>query len=204
MRTKRALESTSSKEDDMIRIFELNTGKLLCRVGSDTLAFLQRHLEEEGLRDVDYYLDERSIEYLRQFEGAPEELLDILLDITRTQGFVDIAYDMEPADKPYEVRGRIVDKSGRPISCLKVELLERDLLADDFLGWCFTSEDGEFRMTYSDEDFKEEFMGIDLEKQPELTLRVSRWNGQEFEEVLRIERRHKVKSIEDLGTMILV
>jgi hypothetical protein len=54
------------------------------------------------------------------------------------------------------VKGRIVDKSGgRPVAGAVVEVYDKDLLLDDFLGTATADEEGRFQVDFTWADYKD-------------------------------------------------
>lgn len=61
----------------MIRLYEVESNKLLGQITDEQLAFLIEHLEETSTGDQDYYLDEATIELIGD-AGADPALLGTL------------------------------------------------------------------------------------------------------------------------------
>ena len=67
------------------------------------------------------------------------------------------------------VKGRIVDREGgAPVGGAKVEVYDKDLLIDDYLGTATTDEDGRFQVDFTWADYKD---GV-FEGRPDIFLKV--------------------------------
>lgn len=183
-------------------------------------AFISGEISRTVLRSVreELGIDEgraRQIENLvRSGEVAddPEKVrlvvenLDGILDLISTlQRLVDekweanLAYEIFEERKPFLIRGRVLDEGGRPMPGVRVSAFDRDVLADDFLGYAFTDEEGRFEIRYSESDFK----SLPLERKPDLKLTFERWNGEEFERLGELRFKGEPDEEEDLGEIRL-
>jgi hypothetical protein len=61
----------------MIQLFDKKTGAPLGTLSDEQFQFLSDHLEEESLRDDDYYLNRATVDYLEQ-DGADGALVALL------------------------------------------------------------------------------------------------------------------------------
>lgn len=69
--------------------------ELLGSLTEKQLRFLVNHLEEEFEEDVEYYVDQATIDYLQE-EGADRDLLDLLEEaLADADDGVEIAYQTE-------------------------------------------------------------------------------------------------------------
>ncbi|MCU0541834.1 MAG: carboxypeptidase-like regulatory domain-containing protein [Oscillatoriaceae cyanobacterium Prado104] len=76
--------------------------------------------------------------------------------------------DQTPApQEAWVVRGRVTDETGKGIAGLMVSALDRDRRYDDKLGSALTNREGEFRITYRVQDFRE-----GLERGPDLYVTI--------------------------------
>ncbi len=64
--------------------------------------------------------------------------------------------DQTPSEREaWVVRGRVIDENGQGMAGLMVSALDRDRRYDDKLGSALTNREGEFRITYRIQDFRE-------------------------------------------------
>jgi hypothetical protein len=69
------------------------------------------------------------------------------------------------------VKGRIVDRQeGKPVSGAAVEVYDKDLLLNDYLGAAVTDENGRFEVEFSSDLFKDSV----FEDRPDIFLKVRR------------------------------
>lgn len=73
------------------------------------------------------------------------------------------------------VTGRVVSSSGAPVASAKVEMYDKDLLSNDYLGADTTDEHGRFRIGFSSSDFRNDF-GLP-EGRPDIFLKVKTADG---------------------------
>ena len=71
------------------------------------------------------------------------------------------------------VHGKVVDQQKQPLSGLTVSLYDKDLFFDDVLGTTLTDDDGNFKMIYRTEAFRDFF-----EQKPDIYLKVLDKTGQ--------------------------
>ncbi|MEZ4519876.1 MAG: galactosyldiacylglycerol synthase [Chloroflexota bacterium] len=76
----------------MTRITNTETGADLGELGEGELQFLIDTLEEESLEDQDYYIDRRSLEYLKA-RGADPKLMKLLITAMGDNDSVTIRWD---------------------------------------------------------------------------------------------------------------
>lgn len=76
---------------DEVALYNDETGVYLGVISPAQLAFLVEQLEEEGLDDDNYYIDEPTLTYLEE-TGADAELLDLLGTALREQGPAEIRF----------------------------------------------------------------------------------------------------------------
>ncbi|HEX7858804.1 MAG TPA: galactosyldiacylglycerol synthase [Verrucomicrobiae bacterium] len=78
----------------MIKIFNKETNEALGRISEADLQFLADHLEEESVRDTDYYLMRETIEGFAQ-QGASPKLMEILRSGLRNGNAVEIRWERD-------------------------------------------------------------------------------------------------------------
>jgi hypothetical protein len=80
----------------MVKVYNKTTNELLGRISEEELAFLQDHLEEEGLNDKDYYLRKETIDEFAAGAGASEHLLSVLRGGLRSDEALEIRWERDP------------------------------------------------------------------------------------------------------------
>ena len=78
----------------MIKIYDAATGTLLGDITDEQLQFLQDQFEEEWSGDQDYYLNEATLDMLRE-AGIDAQLLDLLKKALGSKGEADIRWSNE-------------------------------------------------------------------------------------------------------------
>lgn len=75
----------------MIKLYNKATGILIGEVSETALQFLIDELEEESLDDVDYYLNEATVDML-EADGADASLIKLLRRALDEHGEVDVLW----------------------------------------------------------------------------------------------------------------
>ncbi len=75
----------------MVQLYDKATDTLIGEISESQLKFLFKELEEESLEDVDYYLNEATIDML-EVDGADPDLIVILRQALDEHGEVDIIW----------------------------------------------------------------------------------------------------------------
>ena len=75
----------------MIELYNEATGALIGEITEDELRFLVGELEEESLEDVDYYLNEATVDML-EADRADPALIGLLRQALDDHGEVDILW----------------------------------------------------------------------------------------------------------------
>ena len=78
----------------MIKVFNKETNEFLGRISEADLQFLADHLEEESVRDTDYYLMRETIENFAQ-EGASPKLMEVLSGGLRNGNALEIRWERD-------------------------------------------------------------------------------------------------------------
>jgi hypothetical protein len=84
----------ASIEAGMVKIYNKETGELLGRVAEADLEFLQANLEEEGLKDSDYYLRRETIDEFRS-AGASAHLVEVLMGGLRNLPAIEVRWERD-------------------------------------------------------------------------------------------------------------
>ena len=77
----------------MYRLIDLEHDEEIGTITEDQIQFLIDNLEEEGIEDQDYYIDEDTLSFLAE-NGCEAELLEMLEDTLEGRGNIDIRYEM--------------------------------------------------------------------------------------------------------------
>ena len=78
----------------MIKIFNKQTNESLGRISEADLQFLTDHLEEESVRDTDYYLTRETVDQFPQL-GASPKLLEVLQGGLRGGNAIEIRWERD-------------------------------------------------------------------------------------------------------------
>ena len=81
----------------MIKIYNKETNEFLGRISDADLQFLADHLEEESVRDTDYYLRSETIEGFAQ-RGASPKLMEVLRGGLRSGNAMEIRWERDASD----------------------------------------------------------------------------------------------------------
>ena len=93
--------------------------------------------------------------------------------------------DVEIKGNDYIIEGVLQRPDGKPLEFHKLEVLDKDLLEDDFIGKVVTTAKGEFRLGFGPETFND-FPWIRTETMPDFIFRVHEWKGDHFDFVLKL------------------
>jgi hypothetical protein len=78
----------------MVKVYNKTTNELLGRISEADLTFLVEHLEEESLKDQDYYIRRETIDLFAK-EGASTHLLDVIRGGLRHDDAVEIRWERD-------------------------------------------------------------------------------------------------------------
>ncbi len=78
----------------MIKIYDLQTDKLVGELTEAQFQFLANHLEEESLEDRDYYLNQATVDMLEE-DGADAGLVAVLRQALGGKEDMDIRWERE-------------------------------------------------------------------------------------------------------------
>jgi hypothetical protein len=80
----------------MIKVFNKETNEFIGRVSETDLQFLIDHLEEESIRDKDYYILRETVEEFPQ-QGASAKLMEVLQGGLRGGNAIEIRWERDGA-----------------------------------------------------------------------------------------------------------
>lgn len=83
----------------MIKIFNKQTNEFLGRITEADLQFLAEHLEEESIRDTDYYILRETVEQFPQ-RGASQKLMELLQGGLRSGNAIEIRWERDDSSAP--------------------------------------------------------------------------------------------------------
>jgi hypothetical protein len=93
---------------------------------------------------------------LRQIPAKWKEIKDALRDALGNHGEIWVAIsDVEVKGSEYIVEGCLRTPQGEPLEFVKLEILDDDLLEDDFIGKVVTGAGGAFRLSFGGETFND-------------------------------------------------
>jgi hypothetical protein len=78
----------------MIKVYNKSTGEFLGRIEESDLAFLADQLEEESIRDTDYYIRTETLEQFAR-DGASDRLLEVLKGGFRNENALEIRWERD-------------------------------------------------------------------------------------------------------------
>lgn len=76
----------------MVKLTNAQTGELIGTISDEDLRFLQADLEEEGLGDTDYYINQVTVDWLES-EGASPAMVSMLRKALGGQEDMDIHWE---------------------------------------------------------------------------------------------------------------
>jgi hypothetical protein len=83
----------------VIKIYNKATNEFLGRITESELQFLVDHLEEESLRDTDYYILRETVEQFPQ-QGASPKLMEVLRGGLRGDNAIEIRWERDTSTSP--------------------------------------------------------------------------------------------------------
>jgi hypothetical protein len=78
----------------MIKIFNKTTGEFIGRISEEELEFLADQLEEESIKDTDYYIRTETIEEFEK-QGASLHLVELLRGGLRNSSAIEIRWERD-------------------------------------------------------------------------------------------------------------
>jgi len=82
----------------MVEIFDKKNSNLLGRISSEDLQFLIDHLEEEGLEDKDYYINQTVLDSLKE-KGLSSDAATLIENAMSSEsGDVEIFYERQDGE----------------------------------------------------------------------------------------------------------
>lgn len=81
----------------MIKIYNKVTNEFLGRITESELQFLVDHLEEESLRDTDYYILRETVDEFPQ-QGASPKLMEVLRGGLKSDNAIEIRWERDASN----------------------------------------------------------------------------------------------------------
>ena len=81
----------------MIKIYNKVTNEFLGRITESELQFLVDHLEEESLRDTDYYILRETVDEFPQ-QGASPKLMEVLRGGLKADNAIEIRWERDASN----------------------------------------------------------------------------------------------------------
>ena len=159
------------EDQAVVQLLNLSTGKVIAQLNDAQLKLLKAHLEQESATDTNFFIAPETVDWMRG-EGAGE-LADRLKAVLGDSE--ELAVGLAPilSDAPGRVQGRLLTlETKAPLVGYKVEAYDVDVLFDDFLGWGYTDPEGRFEIRFEESAFKDRSLGVELEGDPEVKLRI--------------------------------
>jgi len=136
----------------MYTLIDRANGETLSNVAQDDFEILRDHLVRESSQDFDFYINEPTIDMLRE-SGLSQALCQSLTERTNGRG-LDLGW--EPSRDTFEAihSGLVVDDQDKPLGGIRVDLLEGceieegELDEDDdgLIDWTYSRPDGRFAL----------------------------------------------------------
>jgi hypothetical protein len=82
----------TGKEDKMVKLYDKKTRQYLGRISEEELQFLIDNLEEENLTDQDYYINQATLDLLKE-KGMSEALAKLIESALGENDDVEITYE---------------------------------------------------------------------------------------------------------------
>ena len=77
----------------LFRLVDLEHDQEIGIITEDQVQFLIENLEEGGIEDQDYYIDEETYDFLAE-NGCEKELLELLAETLEGRDEIDIRYEL--------------------------------------------------------------------------------------------------------------
>ena len=79
--------------DQLYRLMDIEHNDEIGIITEDQVQFLIDNLEEEGVKDQDYYIDSDSLSFLAE-NGCDEELITMLTEALEDRVNIDVRYEV--------------------------------------------------------------------------------------------------------------
>jgi hypothetical protein len=87
--------------------------------------------------------------------------------------------DIENLGNDFKIRGILKSKQGEPLGFHRMVFVDKDRLEDDYLGSVITGKEGNFTLSFG----KKVFSDFGLEAEPDVYVKVYRWEEERFVEI---------------------
>ena len=153
-------------------LIDLYNGKILGKLNNNQLIFLMDNFNVDDLYNTDFYVSKEDLESMKEEE--PEENTIKILEKAlggREEGNLGIE-PLTPNSK-YKFIGKLINEDTKdPIRGALVKVINEDILGDDFIGYCYSKEDGTFKVDL-DESGHNNFLKRKKEKKSSVYLEIS-------------------------------
>jgi hypothetical protein len=82
----------------MVKVYNKDTSEFLGRISETDLAFLAEQLEEEGLKDRDYYIRKETLEAFKS-SGASAHLSEVLQGGLKNLDAIEIRWERDNSEE---------------------------------------------------------------------------------------------------------
>jgi hypothetical protein len=142
---------THSEAPSMYTLVDRANGTVLTTIQDPDFQLLQTNLEAESADDYDFYINEATLDYLRE-QGLSEEVVGAFKDRLLGRG-MDVGWERETEDKEELHTGTVVDDEGQPLGGIRVDLMDRSAAETGklqgervILDWTYSRLDGKFTL----------------------------------------------------------
>ena len=124
----------------MITLIDRADGAHVCQLTPEEFRLLQQQLVRESEEDFDYYLNDATLDLLRDV-GLGEAALEALSERMKHRG-LDVGWVLGPVPELTVYRGSLVDSEVRALGGIRVDLMS----SEGLISWSYSDSAGEFRV----------------------------------------------------------
>jgi hypothetical protein len=135
----------------MYTLVDRASGHVLTTIKDADFQLLQQSLEAESSEDFDFYINEATLDYLKE-QGLSEEVSSAFTGKLIGRG-MDVGWEKETQGQETLHTGTVVDDEGQPLGGIRVDLMDQSPLetgvvqdARVILDWTYSRPDGSFKL----------------------------------------------------------
>lgn len=141
----------------MYTLIDRANGEILTALDEANFQVLKTHLVQESSEDFDFYLNEATLDFLRE-QGLTDSLFAALEEQVKGRG-LDMGWESTREGTNSLHTGQVVDNEGQPLGGIRVDLLDLTPLVSGrlekgrtILDWAYTRKDGTFALGHDPDD----------------------------------------------------